>query len=129
MPETDRVSCVIAVISDSDSWVLPAMRARTCPTRRCAMTMNGSSTSAMIVSCQLRISMATKAAITVTVLPSTLETVFVRTLATPPTSFWRRDWMTPVFVRVKKLSSIDCRCVKRRTRRAPMTLLPIVAVR
>ena len=37
--------------------------------------------------------------------------------------------MMPVFVRVKKLSSIDCRCVKRRTRRAPMTLLPIVEVR
>jgi hypothetical protein len=64
----------------------------------------------------------------VTVLPSTLDTVFVSTDATPPTSFWSRDWMTPVFVRVKKLSSIDCRWVKSRTRSAPMTLLPIVAV-
>ena len=36
--------------------------------------------------------------------------------------------MMPVFVRVKKLSSIDCRCVNRRTRSAPMTLLPIVEV-
>ena len=128
MPETDRVSCVIAVISDSDSCVLPAMRARTWPTRRCAITMNGSSTSAMTVSCQLSSSIATNAEITVTVLPSTLETVLVSTLATPPTSFCRRDWMTPVFVRVKKLSSIDCRWVNRRTRSEPMTLLPMVAV-
>jgi hypothetical protein len=92
------------------------------------MTMIGISTSAMTVSCQLRISIAMNAEITVTVLPSTLDTVFVSTPATPPTSFCRRDWMMPVFVRVKKLSSIDCRWVKRRTRSAPMTLLPIVEV-
>ena len=82
----------------------------------------------MIVSCQLRMSIAMNAEITVTVLPSTLETVFVSTLATPPTSFCSRDWMTPVFVRVKKLSSMACRCVKSRTRRVPMTLLPMLAV-
>ena len=36
--------------------------------------------------------------------------------------------MTPVLVLVKKLSSIACRWVNSRTRRAPMTLLPTVAV-
>ena len=129
MPETLSVSCVMAVISESDSWVWPAIRARTCPTRRWAITMNGISTTATIVSRQSRMSMATNAEMTVTVLPSTLETVLVSTPATPPTSFCRRDWMTPVFVRVKKPSSIACRWVNRRTRRAPITLLPTVAVR
>ena len=54
------------------------------------------------VSCQESRSIAHEAAITVTVLPSTLETVLVSTLATPPTSFCSRDWMMPVLVRVKK---------------------------
>ncbi|MDQ1206505.1 hypothetical protein QE377_002864 [Microbacterium sp. SORGH_AS 862] len=53
--------------------------------------------------------MATRDATTVTVLPSTLVTVFVRTPDTAPTSFCSRDWITPVFVRVKKPSSMDCR--------------------
>ena len=48
----------------------------------------------------------TNAAMTVTVLPRTLEMVLFSTLATPPTSFCSRDWMTPVLVRVKKPSSI-----------------------
>ena len=57
-----------------------------------------------------------------------LVTVLVSTPDTPPTSFCRRDWMTPVLVRVKKASSIDCRCSNSRTRRSPVTLLPTVAV-
>jgi hypothetical protein len=72
--------------------------------------------------------MATNAASTVTEFPSTLETVFVSTLATPPTSFCNRDWITPVLVRVKKLSSMACRWVNNRTRSAPITELPTVAV-
>ncbi len=52
---------------------------------------------------------ATSADTTVTALPRMLVTVFVSTPETPPTSFWRRDWMTPVFVRVKNPSSIACR--------------------
>ena len=129
MPETLSVSCVIAVMSDSDSCVFVAMRARTCPTRRWAITRIGMRMTAMTVSCQLSRSMATKAAITVTVLPRTLETVLVSTLATPPTSFCSRDWMMPVLVLVKKLSSIDWRWLNRRTRSAPITLLPTDAVR
>ena len=72
MPETLSVSCVIAVMSDSDSCVFVAMRARTCPTRRCAITSTGSRITATIVICQLSTIIATSAAITVTVLPMTL---------------------------------------------------------
>ncbi len=129
IPETESVSCVIAVMSDSDSCVLDAMRARTWPTRRCAMTSTGISTTATRVSCQLSTIIATSAAMTVTVLPSTLETVLVRNAATPPTSFCSLDWITPVFVRVKKPSSMLCRWRNRSTRMDPMTRLPTVAVR
>ena len=112
MPETLSVSCVMEVSSDSDSCVSPAMRARTCPTRRCTITRNGIMTTAMIVSRQSMMIIATSDAMTVTTLPRMLVKVFVRTPETPPTSFCRRDWMTPVFVRVKKPSSIACRCSK-----------------
>ncbi len=71
-PETLSVSCVMAVISDSDSCVLVAMRARTWPTLRCAITSTGSRMTATIVICQLSTIIATSAAITVTVLPITL---------------------------------------------------------
>ena len=37
-----------------------------------------------------------------TVFESTDEAVFVTTFCTPPTSFCRRDWSSPVRVRVKK---------------------------
>ena len=129
MPETDSVSCVIAVMSLSDSCVFVAILARTRPTRRWASTSSGIRMIATTVSCHESTSIDTKAAITVTVLPSTLETVLVSTLATPPTSFCSRDWMMPVFVRVKKASSMRCRWVNSETRMAPMTLLPTVAVR
>ena len=128
MPETLRVSCVIAVSSESDSCVSPAILARTCPTRRCTITSTGMITIAMIVRRQSMMIIATSEAMTVTTLPRMLVTVFVSTPATPPTSFCRRDWMTPVLVRVKKLSSIACRCSKSRTRRSPVTLLPTVDV-
>ena len=86
------------------------------------------STTAMIVSRQSSRSIATSAEITVTTLPRMLVTVLVSTPETPPTSFCRRDWMTPVFVRVKKPSSIACRWSKSFTRRSPVTALPTVAV-
>ncbi len=44
--------CVIAVISDRLSCVSPAIRARTWPTRRCAITSSGMSTTATIASCR-----------------------------------------------------------------------------
>ncbi len=87
IPDTLSVSCVIAVMSDSDSWVFVAIRARTWPTRRCAITRIGMRMTATTVSCQFSSSIATSAAMTVTVLPRMLDIVFVSTLATPPTSF------------------------------------------
>ena len=53
-------------------------------------------------------------AITVATTVVTFETievaVDVTTLCTPPMSFAIRDWISPVRVRVKKASEIDCRC-------------------
>ena len=45
---------------------------------------------------------------------STDDAVFVTTFCTPPTSFWSRDWSSPVRVPVKKRSDIACRCSYRR---------------
>ncbi len=119
---------MIAVSSLSDSWVFVAIRALTWPTRRWAITSSGMRMSATIVSCQDSSSIAMNAAMTVTVLPRTLDTVFVSTPETPPTSFCSLDWMMPVFVRVKNASSIRCRWSNRVTRSEPMTLLPTVDV-
>ena len=101
-------SCVMAVMRESDSCVLVAMRARIWPMRCCTMAMMGMRMSATRVSCQLRMAMAMMDAPTVTLLPRTLPTVLVSTFETPPTSFCRRDWMTPVLVRVKKATSMVC---------------------
>ena len=128
MPLTDSVSCVIAVISDRDSWVRDASRARTWPTRRCTSTRAGMSTTATSVSRQSSRIIATSDAITVTELPTMLDTNVVSTPLTPPTSFWSRDWMTPVLVRVKNARSMDCRRSNSRVRRSPVTLLPTEAV-
>ena len=38
------------------------------------------------------------------------EAVLVTTVWMPPTSFWSRDWISPVRVAVKKRSDIACRC-------------------
>ncbi len=129
IPETDSASCVIAESSESDSCTWVAMRARRWPTLRCTTASSGSSTIAISASCQLSRNMATNAAITVTVLPTTDDTVFDSTFATPPTSFARRDWITPVRVRVKNPSSISSRRLNRRSRSEAVTPLPIVAVR
>ncbi len=128
MPETLSVSWVIEVSSDRDSCVSPAMRARTWPTLRCTKIRNGIMITAISVSRQSIRIIATSEAITVTTLPRMLVTVLVSTPETPPTSFCSRDWMTPVLVRVKKPSSIACRCSNSFTRRSPVTLLPTVEV-
>ncbi len=128
MPDTLSVSCVIAVSSESDSCVSPAMRARTWPTRRCTITRNGIMTTAMIVRRQSMMIIATRDAMTVTTLPRMLVNVLVSTPETAPTSFCSRDWITPVFVRVKKPSSIACKWSKSWTRRSPVIRLPIVEV-
>ena len=108
MPEMLSDSCVMAVMRESDSWVLVAMRARIWPMRCCTKAIRGMKMRATRVSCQLRMAIEMSEATTVTELPTTLLTVLVSAFETPPTSFCNRDWMTPVLVRVKKETSIVC---------------------
>ncbi len=46
-----------------------------------------------------------------TMFDSKLAAVVVTTLCTPPTSFARRDWISPVRVVVKKRNGMYCRCL------------------
>jgi hypothetical protein len=62
------------------------------------------------VSCHDRIVIAIKVLAITTTLDKMLEVVSVTTLCTPPTSFARRDWISPVLVVVKNRSGMDCRC-------------------
>ena len=129
MPDTDRDSSVMAVISDSDSWVRRAMRCRRRPTRTCTIRNTGIKIRVRIVSCQDSTTMAMNAAITVTEFCRIVVAVSVSTVRTPLTSLASRDWMVPVLVPVKKASSIRCRWANRSLRRSAMAALPIRLVR
>ena len=59
----------------------------------------------------------------------TLEAVSVTTDWTPPTSFARRLWISPVRVSVKNRSGIDCRWEYNAARRSCMTCWPITLLR
>ena len=67
-PDTESDSSVIAVMSDNDSWVCPASRRRTRPTRTCSTTKIGIRATATSVSCHDSSSIAMSDATTVTVL-------------------------------------------------------------
>src|SRR5918998_5409836 len=110
MPDTESVSCMIAVRSASDSWVWPETSRRMAPTLRLKMRKKGRMPRESTVSCQLRMNMAPIVEIAIVMLDKTLDAVSVRTDWTPPTSFDRRDWISPVRVEVKKRSDICCRC-------------------
>ena len=111
-------------MSESDSWVRPAIRRRTRPTRICSTTNSGTSATATRVSCQDSSSIATSAATTVTTLPRIELAVSESTDCTPPTSLASRDWIAPVRVAVKNARSIRCRCSNSRPRRSAITRLP-----
>ena len=64
---------------------------------------------ATMVSCQLRITMATTVDTKVTTLARMVEAVVVTTDWTPPTSLASRDWISPVLVLVKNASGSVCR--------------------
>ncbi len=128
-PDTDSDSSVIAVMSDRDSWVCPAILRRTRPTRIWSRTNSGTSATATTVSCQDSSTIAISAAATVTTLPSIELAVSLSTDCTPPTSLASRDWIAPVRVAVKNDRSIRCRCSNRRPRRSAMTRLPSRVVR
>ena len=61
------------------------------------------------VSCQESSSIAIRVLSRMTTFDRMLEAVSVTTVWTPPTSFDRRDWISPVRVPVKKRSAMCCR--------------------
>lgn len=128
-PDTDSVSCVIALMSESDDCVRAAMRRRTRPTRTCRTRNTGSSTNATSDSRHDSASIATTDATTVTTLPRIDDAVSVTTDWTPPTSLSRRDWIEPVRVPVKKPRCMRWRWAKSRSRSDCMTRLPSTVVR
>jgi len=69
----------------------------------------GTVMTATMVSCQLRITMATTVDTKITTLARMVEAVVVTTDWTPPTSLARRDWISPVLVPVKNASGSVCR--------------------
>jgi hypothetical protein len=79
-PETDSVSSDRALIAASDSWVERATRRRRSPTFLVSQKNTGTVKTATMVSCQLRITMATTVDANVTTLPRMVEAVVVTTV-------------------------------------------------
>ena len=129
MPEMDRVSWVIAVISAVDCWVSAATARRLAPTILLSRKKNGAVPTATIVSSQDSTSIAIRVLIRMTQLESTSETVLVTTRWTPPTSLVTRDWISPVRVPVKKPRDRLCRCRYSVSRRSRITRWPTMLVK
>ena len=110
MPDTESVSSVIAVRSARVFCVLVATLRRARPTLTVSQTNSGVMQSDRIVSCTEITSIAINELTMITTFDSTLAAVVVTTLCTPPTSFARRDWISPVRVVVKKRNGMNCRC-------------------
>ena len=73
--------------------------------------------------------MTTMVLIAIAMLDVTLAAVSVTTAWTPPTSFARRLWISPVRVSVKKRSGIRWRCRYSEFRRSCMTFWPMTLLR
>src|SRR5918992_1613974 len=84
MPDTDRVSCVMALISAIDSCVSAVTARRTRPTRQVRNTNSGTSTSETTVSSQERTTIATRLLVTVTTFERIEEAVLVTTVWPTP---------------------------------------------
>ena len=110
MPDTDRVSSVIAVRSARLCWATDWSARRDLPTRKVKKTNSGTRTSDRIVSCQDSQAMAAKLETMITTFERMLEAVSVTMLCTPATSLVSRDWISPVRVDVKNRIDRDCRC-------------------
>jgi hypothetical protein len=124
MPDTDRVSSVIVDRSASERCVEAATSRRAFPTRWVSQKKNGRIPSDSSVSCHDSSSMATTVLMTMTTFDRTPEAVSVTTDCTPPTSFDRRDWISPVRVEVKNRSAIRWRCAYRALRKSCITRCP-----
>ena len=110
MPDTLRVSSVVAVSSASDFWVSVATSRRTLPTRNVRYRKNGISPSESKASRQSSRNIAMIVLIAMARLLVIELAVSVTTDCTPPTSFASRLWISPVLVSVKKRSGMLWRC-------------------
>ena len=79
MPETDRVSWVIAVTSAMDRWASDVTARRFLPTYLVSAKKKGTVATATMVNCQDKISMATRVLRNITVLESVSVSVLVTT--------------------------------------------------
>ena len=110
MPDTDRVSSVIAVRSARLCCATDCSARRDLPTRKVKKTNIGTRINDMTVSLQDSTHIATKLEAMITTFERMLEAVSVTMLCTPATSLVSRDWISPVRVDVKKRIDRDCRC-------------------
>ena len=124
MPDTDSVSSVIEVMSASVFWVLVATSRRARPTLTVSQRKIGIKDSESSVSCHDSTDIAMIVLAMTTTFAKTLEAVSVTTDCTPPTSFARRDWISPVRVVVKNRSGMNCRCEYNEFLRSCMTRSP-----
>jgi hypothetical protein len=129
IPLTDTVSCVSAVISASDFCVSPLTSRRTLPTRYVRYMKNGSRPSDRNVRRQSMSNIATIVLAAIAKLLVTELAVSVTTDWTPPMSFARRLWISPVRVSVKNRSGIRWRCAYSAFRRSCMTFWPMTLLR
>ncbi len=129
IPLTLRVSSVSADISASDFCVSVDTSRRTFPTRNVRYMKNGSRPSDRTVSRQSINHIAMIVLIAIARLDVTELAVSVTTAWTPPTSFARRLWISPVRVSVKNRSGIDWRCAYSAPRRSCMTRWPMTLFR
>jgi hypothetical protein len=106
IPETLRVSSVIAVRSARVFWVLVATSRRARPTFTVSHTNTGVIASDRSVSGTEITSIAITELTMMTTFDKAFDAVSVTTLCTPPTSFERRDWISPVRVVVKNRSGM-----------------------
>ena len=109
IPQTDSVSSVAADISASDFWVSPLTSRRTLPTRKVRYMKNGRRPRDRSVSRQSMMNIAMTVLSAIAMFAVTMLAVSVTTDWTPPTSFARRLWISPVRVSVKNRSGIRWR--------------------
>src|SRR5258707_3635839 len=98
-PDTDRVSWLRALIAASDSWVERDTWRRRSPTILVSQKKAGTVTTATMVSCQLRMTMATMVETKMTTLARMLEAVGEATHRTPPPALARPGLVSPACVR------------------------------
>ena len=90
---------------------------------------NGVIASESSVSCGLSRSMAMMVLMVIATFEVIDEAVSVTTAWTPPTSFARRLWISPVRVAVKNRNGSRCRCAYSALRRSCMTFWPMTLLR